>query len=168
MEREEDLIAELEREDRVFNGEEEGEVPLAVLRARGLVLPENDAGLDDAALHAKLWEVIEAMANLGMVLEFTDHLTDRELYRYLVREALVEETILPGIPSGTWHLSPIGGGSEEDIANHLRFYADDAEREEWHRDWGDPLPPREPLRADRDRLLPTAEVSRTIRRAQAS
>ena len=159
MKENDDFISELERLDRFYDGEEEGEIPLAVLRARGMEIPEDDRALDDAALHDKLWEVIRGMAAIGMVIEYTDHLTDRELYRYLVGEALVGETILPGLPSGTWHVSPIGGGSEEDTQIHLRFYADDAEREEWHQTWGDPLPPKEARRADRDRFLPTSDVS---------
>lgn len=160
---EDDLIAELERLDRFFDGDEEGDIPLALLRGQGIEIPDDDAALDDAALHAKLWEVLHAMAALGMVVEFTDHLTDRELYRWLVTEALAEETFLSGDAAGTWHVSPIGSGSEEDVAIHLRFYADDQERNEWLRDFGDPLPPKEPRRADRDRLLPTPETSRALR-----
>lgn len=152
MKEEHDIIAELEKLDRFYDGTESGEIPLEVLRARGMAIPVEDHELDDEALHKKLWEVIEGMASIGMVLEDTDHLTDRELYRYLVREALMEETMLLG--SGLWHISPIGGWSEEDMQIHLRFYADDAEREEWQRDSGDPLPPKEARRADRDRLLP--------------
>ena len=163
MKENDDFIAELERLDRFFDGEEEGEIPLAVLCARGVEIPDDDAALDDAALHDKLWEVIRGMAAIGMVVEYTDHLTDRELYRYLVDDALFEETILPSLSSGTLHVNPIGGGSEEDIEIHLRFYADDAEREEWHQTWGEPLPAKEPRRADRDRFLPTNDVSRAER-----
>ena len=36
--------------------------------------------LDDAQLHAKLWEVINRMASLGAYLHNTNHLSDRELY----------------------------------------------------------------------------------------
>ncbi len=158
-----DPISELERLDRFFDGEEEGEVPLAVLRAGGIDIPDDDALLDDGALHDKLWEIITAMPALGMVIEYTDHLTDRELYRYLVQDGLVEETILPGDAASTWHLSPAGSGSEEDTQIHLRFYFSDEEREEWHRQWGEPLPPKEAPRANRDHLLPTGELSRAER-----
>jgi hypothetical protein len=156
-------LAEMERMDRFFDGEEMGDRPLEVLRLRGIDIASDDAQLDDAALHAKLWEIIEGMAAIGMVLDRSDHLTDRQLYRYLVSEALVEETILPGVPSGTWHVDPLGGCSEKDIEDHLRYYADDQERAQWLRDYGEPLPPKEPLRADRDRHLPTAEMSRATR-----
>ena len=149
-----DPIAELEKLDRFLDGEEDGERPLDVLRARGVVLPE-ESSLGDESLHQKLQELIDEMAGIGMLIESTDHLSDRELYRYLVTDALLEETVLPTSSNGAWHMSPIGGGSEEDNEIYLRYYADDDTRERWHRDFGDPLPPKEKPPFDRDRLLPT-------------
>jgi hypothetical protein len=149
-----DPIAELERLDRFFDGEEEGERPIDVLRNKGVSIPD-ERHLDDVALHAKLWEIINAMDAVGMVLESTDHLSDRELYRYLVTDALLEETILPTPGSGgRWHISPIGGGSEEDNEIYLRYYAGDDMRKHWQRDFGGTLPPKEKPPFDRDRLLP--------------
>ena len=165
MKENDDFISELERLDRWIDGEEEGEVPLAVLRAHGMEIPEDESALDDPALRDKLWEVIRGMSAIGMVIELTDHLTDRELYRYLIGDALLEPTILPVDPMGTLHVSPIGGGSEEDNRIHLQFYADDEEREEWHGMFGDPLPAKQTPPADRDRFLPTAEMSRAEREA---
>ena len=154
-----DPIAELERLDRFFDGEEEGERPLDVLRAKGMSIPD-ETELDDQALHAKLWEIIHAMAALGMYLESTDHLSDRELYRYLITDALREETVLsePG-SGGGWHISPIGGCSEEDNEIYLRYYADDESRKGWRGDSDEPLPPKEKLPFDRDRLLPGHDFS---------
>lgn len=151
-----DIIAELERMDRFFDGEEAGDIPLEILRERGLDIPK-DLLLEEADLRARLWELIEGMAGIGMVLESTDHLTDRELYRYLVDDALLEETMLPMCEGGTWHLSPIGGGSEEDNEIYLRYYADDEARERCHREFGGPLPPKEKPPCDRDRFLPGRE-----------
>jgi hypothetical protein len=150
-----DLIAELERMDRFFEGEEAGVVPLEVLRAEGLDIPQVPP--DDAAgLRAKLFEIIEAMFEIGIVVESTDHLSDAELYRFLVGDALLHETIISRA-GGTWHISPIGSGSEDDNAIYLRYYADDGYREQWRRDFGDPLPPKEKPPYDRDRLLPPQE-----------
>jgi hypothetical protein len=149
-----DPIAELERLDRFFDGEEEGERPIDVLRNDGVSIPD-DSDLDDAALHAKLWEILNAMAAAGVFVESTDHLSDRELYRYLVEDALQEETILPTPGSGGgWHLSPIGGGSEEDNGIYLRYYADDETRASWENDFHATLPAKEKPPFDRDRLLP--------------
>jgi hypothetical protein len=148
-----DVIAELERIDRFYDGDEPGDRPLEVLRSRGIEIPD-ESSLDDETLTRKLWELVEAMATMGMYLESTDHLSDRELYRYLVTDGLREETILSDSPLSAWHLSPIGGCSEEDNLIYLRYYADDEERADWEKDSGEPLPPKEPPRADRDSRLP--------------
>ncbi|MEO8215741.1 MAG: hypothetical protein ABI718_01535 [Acidobacteriota bacterium] len=147
----ENVIEELERLDRFYDGEEPGVIPLQILRDGGLVIPE-EAELHEAELHAKLWEILEAMFRVGMVLDQTDHLSDRELYRYLVDSALTEETVLSE-GSGTWFLSPIGGCSEEDIQVWLRYYADEGEREDYRQD-GETVPEHATLPYDRDRLLP--------------
>jgi hypothetical protein len=149
-----DPIAELERLDRFFDGEEEGERPIDVLRTKGITIPDG-ATLDDESLRARLWEVINAMASIGIYLDSTDHMSDRELYRHLVTDALCEETILPLEGSdGGWHHSPIGGGSEEDNDVYLRYYADDEMRQHWERSFGEPIPPKEKPPWDRDRFLP--------------
>jgi hypothetical protein len=150
-----DLIAELERVDRFFEGEEAGEIPLEVLRAEGMDIPEVPPE-DAVALRAKLFEIIEAMFEIGIVVESTDHLSDAELYRFLVDDALLHETII-SVAGGTWHISPIGSGDEDDNAIYLRYYADDEYREQWHRDFGEPLPSKEKPPYDRDRLLPPQE-----------
>ncbi len=150
----EEMIAELDRMERFLEGEEQGEIPLDILRDQGLEIPDDDSVLDDVALHALLWKVIEAMASLGLLLDDTDHLSDRELYRYLVHDALVEETILSSSAGRIELLSPIGGCSAEDHVIYLRYYADDQAREEWQRDHGTPPPSKEPRPYDRDRLLP--------------
>jgi hypothetical protein len=149
-----DVIAELERMDRFFDGEEAGEIPLEVLRARGMDIPQVPPE-DAAALRAKLMEIVGGMYEIGIVVEQTDHLSDAELYRFLVDDALLEETIIsPGAGGGTWHISPNGEGTPEDDAVYLRYYADDETRERWHREFGCPLPAKERLPYDRDRLLP--------------
>ncbi|HXH90532.1 MAG TPA: hypothetical protein VNN25_03050 [Thermoanaerobaculia bacterium] len=52
-----DPLAEIERLDRFFDGDEEGERPIDVLRASGVSIPD-ERDLDDATLHARLWELI--------------------------------------------------------------------------------------------------------------
>jgi hypothetical protein len=147
-----DIIEELERLDAFYDGSEPGERPIDVLRAKGIEIPE-EADLGDEALTERLWVVIGAMAGIGMYLESTDHLSDRELYRYLVSDALCEETILPTGMNGAWHLSPIGGCSEEDIVVYHRYYADEETRR-WAEEEGEVLPPHEELPYDRDQHLP--------------
>jgi hypothetical protein len=147
---ENDVIAELERIDRFFDGEEAGDVPLEVLRARGVDIPKEPPG-EDTALRAKLMEIIEAMFEIGIVVEQTDHLSDAELYRFLVDDALLEETIISIGGGGAWHISPV---RDDDSEIYLRYYADDETRERWHREFGCVLPAKEKMPFDRDRFLP--------------
>jgi hypothetical protein len=145
-----DVIAELERIDRFFGGEEAGEIPLEVLRTRGMDIPAVPPE-DSGALRAKLMEIIEGMFEIGIVVEQTDHLSDAELYRFLVDDALLEETMISTGGGGAWHISPV---RDDDSETYLRYYADDETREQWHREFGCVLPAKEKLPFDRDRLLP--------------
>lgn len=90
---ESDLIAEMERMDRFFDGEEPGDIPLEFLRQRGIDIPAL-APDDDGELRAKLQKLIEEMFEIGIIVDFTDHLSERDLYRYLVDDVLLVETML--------------------------------------------------------------------------
>lgn len=155
----EDFIAQLEQLDRFLDDPNDGgTVPLDVLAERGVMMPPS-ADLDDRALSRTLWQTIAAMASIGIYLESTDHLSDRQLYDFLREDALRELTLLfPDDPAHGEHIDPIGGCSEEDIQIYLRYYADDETRDQWAKDFpGDPLPRKETPPFDRDRLLPTHE-----------
>jgi hypothetical protein len=126
------------------------------LRAAGVEVPRPD-DLDDAVLPSKLREVIEAMARLRVYLSSTDHLNDRELYRYLCEKMLPQPTAISDDPNSAWHYDVIGGGSEEDIAIYLRYYAGSEERRRWAAEFPDlllPEPEKPPF--DRDRHMPRA------------
>lgn len=125
------------------------------LAEAGVELPEPEA-LADAALSAKLWEVIDRLAAIRVFLSHTDHLSDRELYTALWHEVLREETRpLVDESNAAYHVSLVGTGSEEDNRAYLAYYADDADREHWRQHFPDEdLPPRKAPPFDRDRLLP--------------
>jgi hypothetical protein len=122
---------------------------------RGVVMVP-PAELDDAAVSAKLGEVIRELGEMRCFLHDTDHLTDRELYDWLWTSGLRDESPdHSGIPGAAWHSSPIGASTHEDTAIWLRYYADEEEREQWHLDFpDDPVPEHEALPFDRDRHLP--------------
>ncbi|NLV32515.1 MAG: hypothetical protein GXY47_15340 [Acidobacteria bacterium] len=125
------------------------------LEEGGVALPSPET-LDDEALHARLWEVIRAMALLGHYLTSTDHLSDRELYERLWNEILREPSCIP--PQGSraaCHIDILGGCSAEDLAIRMKYYADEDEREGWASDFpDDEMPPHEDLPYDRDQFLP--------------
>ena len=125
------------------------------LEEAGIELPAPET-LDDEQLTKKLWEVIHGLALLRVFLDDTDHLSDRELYTDLWSDLLREEVkAVPPDPDGAWHLSPIGGGSDEDIDLQMKYYADEKWREMWMEDFPDyVMPEHEDPPYDRDRLLP--------------
>jgi hypothetical protein len=63
--------------------------PFQVLIQSGVTLPPPEE-VDDAQLTVRLWEAIHGMASLGMYLNSTDHLSDRELYVRLWTDVLRE------------------------------------------------------------------------------
>jgi hypothetical protein len=128
---------------------------LAMLEKAGVTMPAPET-LDDATLSKKLWEVIHALAELDTTVSRTDHLSDRELYAHLWSESLREET-MEHQPGSGWmcHIDILGGCSEEDIENSLRYYESEEYRQRWVKDFPDyVLPAHVDPPYDRDRLLP--------------
>jgi len=128
------------------------------LERAGVALPPPDS-LNDQELTVKLWEVIHKLALLQVFIEQTDHLTDRELYSHLWIDCLLEETrVLPPVANAAWHIQMLGSGSDEDAQLYLKYYADDAFRQHWQKDFpNDPMLAHEDPPCDRDRLLPKAD-----------
>jgi hypothetical protein len=125
------------------------------LEKSGVSLPAPET-LNDQELTAKLWEVINKLAELRVFLDDTDHLSDRELYTKLWGDALREETkdMLLDEDSAC-HIQMLGSGSEDDTQLYLKYYADEAWRNHWREDFpDDPVPDHEDPPYDRDRLLP--------------
>ena len=127
------------------------------LAEAGVKLPAPDT-MDDRALTAKLWEIIDRLAGMRVFLSRTDHLNDRELYTLLWSDILREENKdLPPEADTNQHVDLLGSGSETDSRTYLKYYAD----EEWRQDWSkrfpeDEIPDHEDPPYDRDRRLPGA------------
>lgn len=118
-------------------------------------LPPPDA-LNDDEVTAKLWEVINKLAQMRIFLEETDHLSDRELYTTLWSDGLREETKDIALDQDSaCHYQLLGSGSEEDTYLYLKYFADEKWREDWLKE--DPdcvMPEHEDPPYDRDRYLP--------------
>ena len=125
------------------------------LERAGVSMPAPES-LNDEEVTAKLWEVINKLAQLRIFLEDTDHLSDRELYSTLWNDELREETkdVLLDRDSAC-HYQLLSSGSDEDNQLYLKYFVDEKWREWWHKDFpDDPMPDHEDPPYDRDRLLP--------------
>lgn len=121
----------------------------------GVELPAPET-MSDAQLSAKLSETIHCLADRRVFLAHTNHLSDRELYTHLWVQTLREEIPdLPIVEDSSWHLDILGGCSEEDIQQRMRYYADENQRREWLAHFPDyEMPAHEDPPYDRDRHLP--------------
>ncbi len=133
------------------------------------VPPEN---VPDDRISSELDALLDRLAFLGIVVEFADHLSDRELYDWLTHHldghlALLGDTII--------HFDVTGSGSDEDTRTYLTYYASEQERARWKAEFPDEeLPPRKTPPYDRDghreRAAPgpctAEEVRRRSRRAR--
>jgi hypothetical protein len=110
-----------------------------------LQMPHPDR-LADAALHDLLWDAIHKLYDKRIVLDFTDHLSDRELYTLILRDILPSPEKKLNLPDHFLHWDCAG-----DEETWLRFYASEAERGTWAgEDWEGSLPPRDTPRHRRD------------------
>jgi hypothetical protein len=77
-----------------------------------------------------------------IALDFTDHLSDRQLYCVLMRDILpvYQKKISDPRHFLHWHCL-----DENDIEDRLRYYATDEERERWSDETELPLPGKKPL-----------------------
>ena len=64
-----------------------------------------------------------------IVLDFTDHLSDRDLYRLIFRDILPAREKKLDYPSNYLHWDCTGAGGDSEV--WLRYYATEEEREEW-------------------------------------
>ena len=127
------------------------------LTAAGVKLPAAET-LNDRQVTAKLWEVINHLATLGVFLNQTNHLSDRALYTLLCDEVLHEQTLAqPGDEFSVCQIDLLSSGSAEDNYLYLKYYADKEWRQQWRASFPEEtIPAHEKPPFDRDRLLPQA------------
>lgn len=116
-------------------------LPIAQWFEPELKLPRPET-LPDAELHRELWAVIGKLYEKRVVLEFTDHLSDRELYLIIFRDILPspEKKIELADNWIYWNCAQPDGDPE----TWLRYYATPMERAAWSEETGLELPPCEP------------------------
>jgi hypothetical protein len=111
--------------------------------------------LDDDRLHERLWQTIDTLYDKRIVLDFTDHLSDRDLYVLIRRDILPASVKRVELPDNFvhWDCSAV---ETEEPTTWLTYYATDAEREQWSLEEGRDPPARQV--PPHPRALPTAPV----------
>ena len=96
-------------------------------------------------MHEQLWDTIQKLFDQRIVLDFTDHLSDRELYTLIYRDILpsLEKKIESEGNYLHWDCADMG----DDPQIWLRYYASEADRQNWAEDFPGPIPDA--------RILPT-------------
>jgi hypothetical protein len=103
--------------------------------------PPRPESLSDANLRKILWDMIRKLFQKRIVLDFTDHLSDRELYCLVYRDILPAREKKIEWPNNYLHWDCTGPNGDPDV--WLRYYASEEEREDWGETYDLPLPPRE-------------------------
>ncbi len=102
-----------------------------------LRLPPPDT-LDDEQLRQQLHQVIGRLYERNIVLEYTDHLSDRELMCLIIRDILPAQEKRLSSTSNYLHWQCID--QEMDSSVWLTFYATDRQRRAWQAETGGRLP----------------------------
>jgi hypothetical protein len=88
-----------------------------------------------------LWQTIHSLFEKRIVLDFTDHLSDRELYTLIFRDILPSSEKKIDSPENYLHWDCANMGDDPEI--WLRYYASEEDRQNWASDLPGPLPERE-------------------------
>ena len=105
--------------------------------------PPHSSRLDDKDISRILGDLIARLFEKDIVLDFTDHLSDRELYQVICQDILPsrEKKIDKRRGALLWDCSYIG--CITDPTAWLTYYASDEDRDDWEERYGLPLPEKE-------------------------
>jgi len=104
-----------------------------------LTLPRPEV-LDDDVLHELLYDTIDRLFSVRIVLDMTEHLSDRQLYTLILRDILPSCEKKVDLPTNYLHWRCIDEG---DMETWLRYYASESERLQWLETNLDSLPDAE-------------------------
>ncbi|MFM7927875.1 MAG: hypothetical protein ACKO9Q_09210, partial [Pirellula sp.] len=97
-----------------------------------LQLPAPDT-LDDSSLSKLLWKTIQMLYSQKIALDFTDHLSDRQLYCLLMRDILPVYQKKVSRPRNFLHWHCL---DDNDVDCWLTYYATEEERQDWEQETG--------------------------------
>ena len=135
------LAEENEFLESILEWERAPSLPISQWFEPELVLPRPET-LGDDEIHGLLWKTIHLLYGKKIALDFTDHLSDRQLYCVLLRDILPVHQKRISNPRHFLHWHCL---DENDMEAWLTFYASDDEREQWQEETGHDLPAKRPL-----------------------
>jgi hypothetical protein len=104
-----------------------------------LVLPAPDR-LTDEQLSSQLTESLGRLYDQRIVLDFSEHLSDRQLYTLIIRDILPSHEKKIDLPRNYLHWHCLDMDATPEV--WLTYYASEEEREAWAEESGQPLPPQ--------------------------
>jgi hypothetical protein len=102
--------------------------------------PPRPGVLSDDDLHEILWDLIDKLFEKRIVLDFTEHLSDRQLYCLIYRDILPAREKKVDLARNYLHWDCTGTNGDPEV--WLRYYASDEERQAWSQTYRQPLPER--------------------------
>ncbi|MBQ2820010.1 MAG: hypothetical protein IJF17_00300 [Thermoguttaceae bacterium] len=91
--------------------------------------PRHPSFMTQEEVRLELRKLAEALYEKQIVLDFTDHLSDRELYLLICQEILPSKEKMLAVRDGYLHWDCASVGENQEI--WLTYYASDEEREIW-------------------------------------
>jgi len=95
--------------------------------------------LQDDDLHQILWDVLHKLFEKRIVLDFTDHLSDRQLYCLIFRDILPAREKKLEAQNNYLHWDCTGLAGDPEL--WLTYYASEQERDDWAEMYRLPVPP---------------------------
>ncbi len=106
-----------------------------------LTLPAPET-LDDQQLHQELHQLVGRLREKNIILQYTDHLSDRELIYLIIRDILPAQEKQVGIPNNVICWQCIDEHVDSEI--WLRYYASEEQRALWSQTHDrEELPPKQ-------------------------
>ena len=115
-------------------------LPIAKWFEPELSLPRPET-MDDSELHRVLGETLQQLYDHRIVLDFTDHLSDRQPYCLILLDILPSHEKKIDLPRNYLHWHCLDDDHDPEI--WLRYYASEEERDAWAEESDLPLPPME-------------------------
>ncbi len=116
-------------------------LPIAQWFEPPLLLPSPET-LSDSEVRELVWDAVRRLFDKRIVLDFTDHLSDRQLYCLVYRDILPSREKKIDNPNNYLHWDC--AGVSEDAETWLRYYASEQDRQDWSEQFPeDMLPERE-------------------------